>query len=89
MAEAIASSDKSARQISKDAGVAPGYVSGILTENKEPSIARFLRICDEIPANPVYILYGVSAEPGDEEILKALRDNPEARRAILALISQR
>ncbi|MEV8468812.1 hypothetical protein AB0T83_18815 [Fluviibacterium sp. DFM31] len=86
---AIKASGKSARAVSLASGSSPGYVSGILTEGKEPSIGKFLAICTAIPASPLHVLFGISAEPEDETILRALQESPEVRAAILALISKK
>lgn len=87
LTDAIKGSGKSWNKISKDAGLAPNYLNGILKLGKEPGLDRLLRICDSIPASPAWIIHGYDVTPEDEQILQLLRRNPKARQGIFALIA--
>lgn len=78
---------KTLNAVSVEAGFAPNYVHGVLRLGKEPTVGRLLTLCSVIPVSPIYILLGVDASPGDEEILRLLRDNPRAREGILAILA--
>ena len=83
---AIERAGKSARRVSLDAGLGPGYVHSIIKERKDPTIDKLIAICDAIPISLMYVVYGVDASPHDIEILRALRDHPAARDGILAIL---
>lgn len=85
--EAARASGKSANAISAAAGLAPNYLHGVLKQGKEPTVERLLRLCEAIPASPIYILHGHDVQPEDEKILRLLRDNPRARAGILAILA--
>lgn len=86
LAEVIAASGKSNRQITLSAGLGPGYLTGVFKEAKEPALDSFFALCDAIPADPVWILFGIDANEDDLAIVRALQADPEKRGAILALI---
>lgn len=83
---AIKKADKSLREVSLAAGAAPGYLSGVFNEGKEPTLPMLFAVCDAVPVSPIHVLLGVDAAPEDVAILRALHTNPNARDAILALI---
>lgn len=86
LAAAINSSGKSKRSISLASGNGPGYVHSILSEGKDPTLDNLLSVCAAIPVSVVYIIHGIEVSPEDTEILKSLRDNPDARSGILAIL---
>ena len=65
LVEAIEHSGKSARAISTEAGLGPGYVHSIIKEGKDPTVERLLSVCDAVPVSLIYVMYGVDAEPDD------------------------
>lgn len=72
--------------VSVRAGLAPNYVYDLLRRSKEPTLARFMKVCDAVPVSAAYILYGVDVLPEDEQILDLLHRHPSARANILALL---
>ena len=88
LSEAVELSGKSARAISLEAKLGPGYVHSILREGKDPTIERLLAICDAIPVSLIYVMYGVDAAPDDITILKLLQENPDARQGILTILGK-
>jgi len=84
---AVEAGGKSWNAISRDAGLAPNYLYGVLEQDKEPTITRLIRVCDAIPVSVILVLHGHDVRPEDEAILKLLRDNPRARQGILAILS--
>lgn len=85
---AVAESGRSRSEISVAAVKSRTYLHGVLQEGKEPTVARLLKVCEAIPADPIYILFGIEAKPGDIAILRGLHESPELRAAILTLIAQ-
>ena len=83
---AIESSGQSLRDVSLRAGVSPGYLHGILRDDKEPTLDRFIRICQAAGVSASFILMGANVSPETEEIIKALEHHPERRGALLSLL---
>tara|TARA_Y100000310_G_C20638556_1_gene792568 strand:- start:361 stop:687 length:327 start_codon:yes stop_codon:yes gene_type:complete len=88
LVEAIEHSGKSARAISTEAGLGPGYVHSIIKEGKDPTVERLLSVCDAVPVSLIYVMYGVDAEPDDIAILRLLQENPDARKGILTILGK-
>ena len=84
--DAIGAQGKSYREVSLEAGLAAGYVHGILKAGKDPSIERLVKVCRAVPVDLAHVLLGHDVSREDVQILRALRDNPKARAAILALL---
>lgn len=83
---AIKGSGKSMREISLAAGRGPGYISSILSENKDPTIEHLMAVCDAVPVSLAHILYGFEITPEDADLLAAMKRSPETRQAVLTLI---
>lgn len=77
----------SKRAISLAANHGPGYVHSILDEGKEPKISSLIAVCEVLNVSVMYILHGLDVDPQDQQIIKAMRENPGARSAILALLA--
>jgi hypothetical protein len=88
LAQALADSGRSANAVSTDARCAPNYLHGLLTQGKEPTLDRFLRICRALNVSPSYVLTGSQVTRDTEAVVAALEDHPEKRAAILALIGK-
>lgn len=86
--DAIAASGKSMRSICIEARLGNSYLHGVLRGGKDPTIDRLLAVCEAIPADPMHVILGLDAAPGDLKILRALHANPVRREAILALLSE-
>ena len=86
--KAITDSKRSMRSISLDASTGPGYLHSILVEGKDPSIAKFTAICEELRVSAAWVLYGYNVRPEDEEFLRIIQENPEKRDHLLALIGR-
>ncbi|MFN7002208.1 MAG: hypothetical protein ACK4NW_02115 [Roseinatronobacter sp.] len=89
LADAVAASDLSKRAISLAAGGGPGYVHSVLTEGKDPTVERLMALCKVLGVSPAFILYGLDIEEEDAEVIAAMRDDPETRNAVLALLRVR
>lgn len=83
---ALETSGKSKRAVSLASGSGPGYLHSVLTEGKDPTIGKLVSICEELNVSASYILYGVNIAPEDEEIIRALADNPGLRDGVTAII---
>lgn len=83
---AIDRDGRSFRDISISAGLSHGYLHGVLSDGKEPTLDRFMKVCAELGVSATYILLGVNVSAETEEIVRALEANPGKRAAILALL---
>jgi len=86
--QAILEDGRSLRDLSLAAGLSHGYLHGILRDDKEPKLDRFIQICREIGVSPAYVLLGVNVSPEAEAIIRLLDADPAARDAVLALLSR-
>jgi transcriptional regulator with XRE-family HTH domain len=81
--EAVDKSGKSMRAISLTAGCSASYLHGILKENKEPTLARLVKICSEIGVSVTYIILGIEMSPTHESLLLLMSDLPDAQQQLL------
>lgn len=58
--EAVDNSGKSMRSVSLAAGCSPGYLYGILTSQKEPTIARLVSLCRVLGVSVPYVILGTT-----------------------------
>jgi transcriptional regulator with XRE-family HTH domain len=58
--EAADNSGKSLRSISLAAGCSPGYLHGILSSKKEPTIARLVNLCRVLGVSVAYVILGTA-----------------------------
>lgn len=87
---AIEASGRSKRDISISAGLGAGYIHSVLTDGKEPTIDRFLRICDTLGVSLTHIIYGFNVTAEDEEFLRLIAAAPlQERAALLSLLRSR
>lgn len=84
--KAIERDGRTLRDISLGAGLSHGYLHGILRDGKEPTLDRFLRICQELGLSSAYALTGADVSFETEEVLRLIEGDQEARRAFLALL---
>lgn len=90
LAFAIEASGKSKREISLAAGLGAGYVHSILSEGKDPTIERLLKVCGATGVSLTHVIYGFNVSPEDEEFLRLISEAPEQERlAVLALLRSR
>ncbi len=86
---AIAADERSMRDISLAAGLSHGYLHGILRDGKEPTLDRFIRICDVLGISLAHALMGVDLSPDTERLISEIEGDEESRAAILAILSRR
>lgn len=86
LSAAIKDSGKSMREVSLAAGRGPGYISGIFSDNKDPTIEHLMAVCDAVPVSLAHVLYGFDITPEDADLLAAMKRSPETREAVLTLI---
>lgn len=86
--EAIDADGRSLRDVSLAAGLSHGYLHGILRDNKEPTLDRFIKICNALNVSVTYILLGARVSPATEKIVSLLESDPAARDAVLALLGR-
>lgn len=85
---AIEKDGRSLRDISLAAKLSHGYLHGILRDNKEPTLDRFIRICKELKISLSYALLGVDVSAETEAILSGLEGDAKTRDAILAILDR-
>lgn len=74
------------RDVSLKAGCAAGYVQSLLTEGKDPTIDRLIRVCNALGVSLSWLIYGVELTPAREEIVGLLQDNPGMESGILQVL---
>lgn len=86
---AVAADGRSLRDISLEAGLSHGYLHGILRHGKEPTMDRFIKICQEIGISVTFALSGVHISPSAEKIIRALDEDQATRDAVLMILERR
>jgi ribonucleoside-diphosphate reductase alpha chain len=79
----------SLREVSLSAKLGPNYVQSILTGGKDPSISRFIKVCDVLSVSLPEILYGVDVTAEQMEFLRLLHAAPEDMRDIALQLLRR
>ena len=79
---------RSLREVSLAANVSHGYLHGILRDDKEPTLDRFVRICGALHISVVYALTGIDMNQETEAVIEALQKDDRLRQAILTLIDR-
>ncbi|MEY1555300.1 helix-turn-helix domain-containing protein [Yoonia sp. R2331] len=85
---AVERDGRSMRDISLAARLSHGYLHGILRDNKEPTLDRFIRICKELDVSLSYALLGAEITKETETIVSGLESDAKTRAAILALLGR-
>lgn len=80
---AVDKSGKSMRAISLAAGCSASYLHGILKEDKEPTVARLVKICAVIGVSVTYIILGTEMSETQEALLLLLSDLPDEQKQLL------
>lgn len=86
---AVSKDGRSFRDISLAAGLSHGYLHGILRDNKEPTLDRFVRICKVLNISVAYALMGMDITRETEQIISEIEADGERRTAILQLLQAR
>jgi len=81
--EAVEKSGKSLRSISLAAGCSPGYLHGILSSKKEPTIARLVKLCAVLDVSVTYVVLGVEWSPTQEQFLLLLSGLSDEQKTLL------
>lgn len=85
---AVSKDKRSLRDISLAAGLSHGYLHGILRDDKEPTLDRFIRICAELDVSLAYALMGLDINPETESIVSALEGDAQTRSAVLSILKR-
>ena len=83
---AIADSGLSYREISLKAGLSDSYVRQMIGMGKQPTISKFLKICDVIGVNPIAILTDDKSATQVNALVSHLEKMPAAKREALLLL---
>jgi len=78
--EAIDQDPRSAREISLSMGRGPGYLHGLLKNDKEPTLPNVVAICKELKISVQWFLFGIEMDANTEELLKIYSGLPEEER---------
>lgn len=76
----------SQREVAKRAGLGHGYLTSVLTEGKEPSVAHLASVCDALNISLGWLLFGYQMSPETERLILLIERNPTRRDGILALL---
>lgn len=83
------SSGRSMRDVSLSAGFGRNYLNAILTEGKEPGLESFVKICAELGADPLFVIFNIGQDDADQVTRELFRSfsamTPEQRANFLAL----
>lgn len=83
---AVEKSKWSMRALSLKAGYSPGYIHGVLKENKQPGFQRLQKVCSLIPVSLSYIVFGIEQTPDEEKLLNLFAQlDPERKELFLSL----
>jgi hypothetical protein len=86
---AIDACGKSYREISLAAKLRPGYLHDVITKNQDPSVTRFMAICQAAGISPLYVLLGIERTPDLDELETIFSQMDEAQReAFLSLLDK-
>lgn len=78
---------KSKREVSLAAGLGKGYVHGILSEGKDPTIDNLLKVCEALEVEPIWVIFGVPISEDADDLLQMWQfAAPEARQGILSIL---
>ena len=81
--EAAEKSGKSLRAVSLAAGCSPGYLHGILSSRKEPTIARLVKLCDMLGVSVTYVVLGIAWSPTQEQLLLLMSGLSDEQKKLL------
>lgn len=73
------------REVSMAAGLSAGYLHGILRDDKEPTLDRFIKICKELDVSLAYTLMGLDISAATEELIVRMEGNEARLEALLSL----
>jgi ribonucleoside-diphosphate reductase alpha chain len=78
--EAIEKKGRSLRQVSLSMGRGPGYIHSLLKDEKQPTLANLVAICDELRISVLWLLFGVEMDDDAEELMRVFSSLPENKR---------
>lgn len=80
----------SKRAASLTAGMAEGYVHGILSEGKEPSVENLIKVCEANGLAATYVIFGYEVTPEIEELGRLYAAaSPELQDGIRSILKAR
>jgi len=87
LAKAIEARGVSKRSLSLKAGMGPGYVHSLLSEGKEPTIEKLVRICAELDVPLAMIVFGDDPAGFVQEVVELwAKAPPTLRHGILDIL---
>lgn len=88
--DGIKANKKSQRAVSIEAGLGPGYVNGMINDDKDATIGHLLAVCRAANLSIYKVLGDFDITPQTEEFLRLLTNADEAtQRSILHLLQAR
>lgn len=87
--EAVEAKGKALGAVSEAAGFSYGYLAGVLNSDRDPHLGKIIKICENVPVSPIYVIYGYEVPEGGDEILQMIAANPELTPAIVDLLRAR
>lgn len=88
---ATADKKRSMRDICREAGVGPNYLSQLMTDpDRAPRLDEFFRLTEALGVSAIQILTGVEMSQLDEQILQVVAPmSEEAKKGLLAAFRER
>lgn len=74
LADGVAKSGRSQREVSLSAKLNPGYLHSILKEGKDPTVGSLFAICEAAGINIHFVLGGFDITPKKQRYLELLSD---------------
>lgn len=87
--EVLEKDKRSMREVSIAAGLSPGYLHGILRDDKEPTLDRFIKICRELNVSLAYMLMGLNITAATEDLIVRMENNEERLETLLSLFPEK
>ena len=82
----IESRNRGLAEVSVAAGLNKSYLHGVLRRGQMPTVGRLDAICSELGVSMLYIMYGLDAPDGAEEVFAGMQNDPERFWALMKLI---
>lgn len=89
LAEKLAEAGVSGRAASEKAGLGAGYISSVLKNGQEPTVANLAKICAANGISLSYVIFGIEISPETRRLLDLMEKDPQATASILALLDRR
>jgi transcriptional regulator with XRE-family HTH domain len=81
--KAVEADGRTARAISKAAGLGPNYLTQMLSRGTAPSTPALVALCDVLGVSLTYIFTGAEMSPEEEELLRLSAELTDEQKKLL------